>query len=70
MTAVTTAKVALAVLGIALFFWSNKTGHDTGRLIAIGIMAVAWLLRFVERSERRRAEPDAESDGADQGPSM
>ena len=49
MSPLTIAKVALGVAGIAIFVVSLRPGLDSLRWIAIGLLAVAILLRFAER---------------------
>ena len=61
MTRLAALKLALAVSGIALFFWANREDRQTLRWIAIGLVAAAWVLRFAARKPRGDAS---------QGPSM
>jgi hypothetical protein len=54
MTPLVIARVALLVAGIILFVMSIRTGHDTYRYVAIGLLAVAIILRFVDRAMTKR----------------
>ena len=47
MPSVTVAKVALALMGAALFLYAAQVENDNLRWAAIGVVAVAFLLRFV-----------------------
>jgi uncharacterized oligopeptide transporter (OPT) family protein len=53
MSRVTIAKIALALIGVAVFFVGVRTESDVLRWIGIAFAAVAWLLRFVEKGQRR-----------------
>ena len=59
---VTRGKLVLALAGVMVFFVSTRTGLDVLRWIGIGLVAVAWLLRFVR--------PRGGGSGPAQGPSM
>ena len=48
MPSVTVAKVALALMGAALFLYAAQVENDNLRWAAIGVVAVAFLLRFVK----------------------
>ena len=61
MTRVTAAKLALGITGIGLFLWANDPDQQGIRWIAVGLVAAAWMLRFVERGSRNPPS---------QGPSM
>jgi hypothetical protein len=61
MTRVTQAKLGLALVGVVVFFAGVQTEQDLLRWIGIGFAAVAWLLRFVERGQRRAAADDQAS---------
>ena len=54
MSAFLGLRVALLIAGIALFAIAARTGEDLYRFIAIGLLAVAVILRFVGR---RRPPP-------------
>ena len=43
------AKIVIALAGIAVFFMSVRTDSEVLRWIGIGLVAVAFLLRFVGR---------------------
>jgi hypothetical protein len=45
-------KLLLAVLGLAAFFYSIRTGINTLRYIGIALVAIAWGLRFVPEPKR------------------
>ena len=49
MNPVTIAKIALGVAGLAIFALSMKPGMERLRWVAIGLLAVAFLLRFADR---------------------
>lgn len=64
MSRVTLAKLVLGVSGIGLFLWANRDEQRMIRWVAVGLVVVAWLLRFVEKGQRH-------SPGSpDQGPSI
>lgn len=48
------AKTGLAILGLGLFLLGIRFGYDPLRWVGIGVVAVAWLLRFL-----RQAPPQA-----------
>jgi protein-S-isoprenylcysteine O-methyltransferase Ste14 len=48
MTPVQIAKVVLALAGLVVFFLGVRTGQDLLRWSGIGLVVVAWLLRFVK----------------------
>jgi uncharacterized BrkB/YihY/UPF0761 family membrane protein len=50
---ITIARIALLLVGIACFAYALNTRTDWARWVAIGCVAVALLLRFVDRSRRR-----------------
>ena len=56
MTPLVVARLALLLAGIALFLMGIRTGQDTYRYVAIGLLAVAVILRFVDRSRSKRDE--------------
>ena len=47
MKPVTIAKLALALSGLATFGIGIRLDHPTIRWTGIGLVAVAWMLRFV-----------------------
>jgi hypothetical protein len=53
MTRVGLAKGILTLGGILLFLWANREDQQTIRWIAIAVVFCAFLLRFVERGDRR-----------------
>jgi hypothetical protein len=55
VTTVGIAKGALTLTGILLFLWAREDDQQVIRWIAIGLIAAAWMLRFVERGRRQRA---------------
>ena len=59
MPSVTVAKVALALIGAALFLYAAQVDNPNLRWAAIGVIAVALLLRFVPVG-RRRGRADQE----------
>lgn len=52
MTPLTTAKVALALSAAVLFALSIRTDYQALRWAAMGLLAVAVLLRFFDRKRR------------------
>ena len=54
MTPLVVARLALLLAGIALFLIGIRTGQDPYRYVAIGLLAVAVILRFVDRARSRR----------------
>lgn len=46
-------RLLLGLIGVAFFLWSLRTGTDWARWVAIGCLAVAVLLRFVDRMLQR-----------------
>ena len=54
MTPLVIARLALLLAGIVLFLVGIRTGHDLYRYVAIGLLAVAVILRFVDRSRAKR----------------
>jgi len=47
VTTLTRVKLALALIGVAIFAAGVRFEQSGLRLIAIGVVAVAWVLRFV-----------------------
>ena len=54
MTPLVVARIALLLAGVVLFVMSIRTGQDTYRYVAIGLLAVAIILRFVDRAMAKR----------------
>jgi hypothetical protein len=48
MTAVQIAKIVLAVAGTAVFMLGVQNGQDLLRYIGIGLVVIAWLMRFIK----------------------
>jgi protein-S-isoprenylcysteine O-methyltransferase Ste14 len=48
MRAVQSAKVVLAVAGLAVFMLGVQNGQDILRYVGISLVVVAWLLRFIK----------------------
>jgi len=46
------ARLALLLAAIVLFYLSIKTGLDPYRYVAIGLLIVAVIIRFVDRKKR------------------
>ncbi len=65
MTRVTQVKLGLVILGVLIFLSGAKSEHGALRWIGIGVVAVAWSLRFVERGRRRGERPDGGRPGQD-----
>jgi hypothetical protein len=51
---ITTAKVALAVIGLITFGYGMRVDHEPLRWIGIGFLAAAFLLRFLPGGRTRR----------------
>lgn len=56
MTALTMAKYALALAGIALVLYGERTGQRWLGYAGIGLVVIAFFLRFVRREQ---GPPDA-----------
>ena len=54
MTVFTRVKLGLALMALVFFAVGLRTGLDWQRFVAIGLLAVAVVLRFVERRQRER----------------
>lgn len=48
MTAVQVAKVVMAIAGLAVFLTGVRLNQDLFRWIGIGLVAAAWMLRFLK----------------------
>lgn len=68
MNPVHVAKLALALAGIAVFLLGINTGNVMVRWTGIGLVVVAWLLRFVARPSARRSRDGADSSQGGQPP--
>lgn len=55
MNQMASAKLILAIAGIAVFLVGIRTGVDLVRFTGIALVVSAWLLRFTERSRSARA---------------
>ncbi|HEY0994725.1 MAG TPA: hypothetical protein VGD77_01920 [Gemmatimonadaceae bacterium] len=64
MTAVTQAKLALAVIGVVVWGWAVRVDDARLRLIGIGFMAAAVLLRFLKPGGPRRGRREEEGPSA------
>lgn len=64
MTTLTRIKLALALIGVILFAAGIRLEDHRLRVIAIGFVGAAWLLRFV----RPRAEPKSGTSDAPDDP--
>ncbi|MCC6772919.1 MAG: hypothetical protein IT360_17145 [Gemmatimonadaceae bacterium] len=51
MTSLTKLKLGLTIIGLILFFYGVRVDSTTLRMIAIGFVAVASLLRFAKRDK-------------------
>ena len=54
MTPLVIARLALLLAGIVLFIIGIRTGQDPYRYVAIGLLLVAVILRFVDRARAGR----------------
>ena len=52
MSPLVAARLALLLAAIVLFYLSIKTGLDPYRYVAIGLLIVAVIIRFVDRKKR------------------
>jgi hypothetical protein len=53
VTPLTTARLALLLAGIVLFIYSMRAGVEWARLVAIGLLVIAVVIRFVDRYRNR-----------------
>lgn len=60
MTERTTAKLVIAVAGVAVFLTGVRLELEVVRWVGIGLVAVAFLLRFVGRKSDRPAQDPSE----------
>lgn len=56
MTTLTKVKLGLTIIGLILFFYGVRVDDSRLRMIAIGFVAAASLLRFVKGREERSRE--------------
>ena len=59
-----TAKIVLALAGVFVFLAGIRAGQDSLRWTGIGLVAVAWMLRFVGRTSTRDRHPTSPSEDA------
>jgi hypothetical protein len=60
MTTLTRIKVVLALIGIAAFGLGARFEQPSMRWAGIGVVAVAWLLRFAGPRNRDDSAPERE----------
>jgi len=60
VSTLTKVKLGLTIIGLILFFYGVRVDDARLRMIAIGFVAVASLMRFLRRERRVEPEP---SDG-------
>ena len=53
MTPLTTWRVTIAIVGLAIFGYGVRTDNDMIRWVGIACLVVAFLLRFVAKSRPR-----------------
>jgi hypothetical protein len=53
MSRVTILKLSLALSAVIAFALAIRTGDEMLRLVAIGLLVAAFLLRLIERGKRR-----------------
>ena len=53
MSPLVAARLALLLAAIVLFILSVRTGLDPYRYVAIGLLVVAVIIRFVDNRKRR-----------------
>jgi len=56
VTTLTRVKLGLAIMALIFFAAGIRSGLDWQRWVAIGLLAVAVVLRYVERMQQRREE--------------
>lgn len=56
VTTLTRVKLGLAIMALIFFAAGIRSGLDWQRWMAIGLLAVAVVLRYVERLQQRREE--------------
>lgn len=56
MSQAAAAKVTLAVAGVVVFLIGIRSGQELLRWLGIGLVAVAWLLRFVGRRNQLHSQ--------------
>ena len=56
MSPLVVARLALLLAGIVLFVMSIRTGQDPYRYVAIGLLVVAVIIRFVDRGRAKKDE--------------
>ena len=54
MSRITVLKLSLALSALVAFGLAMRTGEERLRLVAVGLLVGAFLLRLVERGRRRR----------------
>ncbi|HMS01353.1 MAG TPA: hypothetical protein PKE51_00190 [Gemmatimonadaceae bacterium] len=54
MSLFTRIKLGLAIMALIFFAASMRTGLDWQRFVAMGLLVLAVILRFVERFQRRK----------------
>lgn len=59
MTRTMQARVAFAVIGIAIWGYAVATDHQTLRLAGIALLALSLILRFAPGGTRKRAQDDS-----------
>jgi len=59
MNTVTRLQLGLAIIGLILFAYGARVDHSAIRLVAIGCVAAASLLRFAKRPPRDDDPPRA-----------
>ena len=54
MNQMTAAKLALAVAGLAVWWYGSQSGLRAATWIGVGLLALAVLLRFIPRDRARK----------------
>jgi hypothetical protein len=54
VTPLTIARLALLLIGVALFAYSMRSGEGWARMAAIGVLVVAIIIRFLDRRRGAR----------------
>ena len=52
----TRLKLVIVVVGLLVFAWGMRSDEVAIRWIGVGIVGIAWALRFVDMARKRREE--------------
>ena len=51
-----TARLVLALVGVLVWAYAHRAGYDELRWVGIGMLAVAFILRFIRRKPTSPAQ--------------